>query len=150
MATLARYYRQDVSDEQVIADYFRQLQFFAFEIVNEAIERIPSVHPSFFPRVGELIAVCQNVVEEVREANKNHERSQRKEWSRVGSCSHVWNHEPEGDGTGLLTGFLVCVNCSKVQPVFNRSQMYSAQKAYLAQALSAEPKTRQPGAAANQ
>lgn len=140
---LARLYRIAKPDDETIAGYFKQLAFFSIEIVTEACERASGVHPSFFPRAGELIALCQNVVEEIREANKKREGSVRSDWQEISKCSHTWKHESEGDGNGLLTGFLVCVNCPAVKPVLNRDKMYSAQRAYLAKALSAKPEARQ-------
>lgn len=136
MHTLARYYRIAIPEAHTVDDYFRQLQFFALEIVNEAAERSPGAHPSFFPRVGELIAICQNVVEEIREANKREQGDSRQTWNSMGKCEHVYRDEPEPEG-GLITSFLVCVHCRKAKPVFSREMRFSNQKAYLAQAITA-------------
>lgn len=143
MLALARLYPPYKPDDETIAAYFKPLSFMSIEIVTEAIERAASVHPTFYPKCGELIAICQNVVEEMREANKRRKQSAKSEWSRIGKCSHVYEFQQEGDGSQFLTGFLCCLNCPKVRPVFNRDKAFTKQTNYLATAMSVQPETRQ-------
>lgn len=129
--TLARYYRIEDPDAATRDAYFSQLLPFSIEIVEEAIERSPTVHPSYFPKVGELLALCHNVVEEIQERKRKEQNADaeetRKKWAKVEKCAHVWRSDAEPEG-GLIQAFLVCVYCSAVRPVFSQSVKFQKQR----------------------
>lgn len=140
MERLARYYRAARPDEQMIADYFKQLSFFPFEFVSEAIERAPRQYPSFFPRVGELIVICQAVVEEVRQVEKQKPQAERQNWEQMKRCAHdlvLQAESPEGiaQSGGFLVGFNVCRHCGFARPVFSDAIQYERQRQYLAEGM---------------
>ena len=128
---LARFYRIEAPDAATRDAYFEQLMEFSVEIVEEAVERSPMVHPSYFPKVGELLAICHNVVEEIRERKRQAEspstEETRKTWAKIEKCSHVWRSDEEPAG-GLIESFLVCVHCPAVRPVFSRSVLFQKQR----------------------
>lgn len=142
MERLARYYRQAKPDEQTISDYFKQLSFFPFEFVSEAIERAPSQYASFFPRVGELIAICQAVVEEVRQAEKHKPKAEQQRWEQMKHCEHelVLQEESPEDlarSGGFLVAFNVCLYCGFARPVFSEAIQYEKQRRYLTEGMKA-------------
>lgn len=136
MELLARYYRQQRLDAQTISDYFKQLSFFSIEFVAEAVERAPGVHPSWFPKVGELIAICQSIVEEVREAEKHKPRAEQEQWRQMKNCEHEMRYQEEtpenlARSGGFLVGFNVCLFCGFARPVFSSAIQFGQRRKYL-------------------
>lgn len=127
---LARFYRIEKPDAATRDAYCAQMMEFSIEIIEEAVERSPTVYPSYFPKVGELLALCHNVVEEIREKKRqaadNDSEEARKKWAKVEKCKHVWRDEAEPEGS-RIESFLVCVHCSAVRPVFSQSFLRNCQ-----------------------
>lgn len=93
-----------------LAAYFRALARFPIETVLYAMVAAPQVHPTFFPKVGELIFLCYEAPSEQRNAVSSVAAIK-----AAAECDHdfVFEAEPEG---AFFSGFDVCQRCGKAVP----------------------------------
>lgn len=131
METLALWYRQPKPEANEVIAYFNQLKHFALSIVEEAIQRSPGAHPDWFPKVGELLVICQQVVGGLRNEKDNHPTNVA--IYKMANCEHEWREEPEPEG-GWITSFNVCVRCTKALPVFSRDPRFTSRNRYIGEA----------------
>jgi hypothetical protein len=138
MTTLRRYYRMDgVVTVEEVTDYFHHLKLFDIGIVDEAIERTPILHPTWFPKWGELYAVCEAVANAFRSQSEAMAEKQKGAFDRMAACKHpVREIQPEPAG-GLIKEFRVCATCGHSMPVFARDPQFAGQRAFLATAMKA-------------
>ncbi len=115
-----------------LAAYFRVLSRFAIELIERLLPEALRAHPTYFPKAGELLTLCDAVV-------ADHKRSEATDSVSViramNSCEHVWEFEPEAD-SALWAGFHTCARCRLSKPHL-RADAAPAQVEYLQQALSA-------------
>lgn len=137
MELLKRYYRLTEFSADEVAAYFDQLKPFALEIVSEAVDRAPSVHPSFFPKAGELLALCELVAVDFRKTAERRMQRDRDEFQRIAACQHDYEIQPEPAG-GLFESFRVCRKCEHAIPVISKAAEVARQSAYLQRALGAQ------------
>lgn len=139
METLWRYYRLNgaVSSTEV-TDYFNHLKSFDLATVDEAIERAPVKHPTYFPKWGELYQVCESVLEEFRDSTRARDDEAKLVYQTMAACKHaVRDVQPEPPG-GMITAYKVCRECGHAVPVLSRNQEYRRQVNYLSAAISPE------------
>lgn len=135
METLALWYRQPRPAANEILAYFGQLKGFALSIVEEAIQRYPLVHPDWFPKVGELLAICGQVVGELR--SQQDSADSHASIYKMANCQHDWRDELEPEGS-LIVSFKVCSHCTKAIPTFSSDARFARQRGYFVTAGVAE------------
>lgn len=138
LTTLQRYYRNSSPLTQgEIADYFSHLRPFDLAVVDEAVERAPIHHPTFFPNWGELYRVCELVATEMRGSLEARADRQKQVFDQMAACEHaIRDVQPEPPG-GFIREFHVCASCGHSRPVFSRDPQFARERAYLATAITA-------------
>ena len=93
--------------------HFSGLSRFPLGVALGAIDAAPTVFPTAFPNVDQLIEICEAIAAKQRRAVDMVELLR-----SVGECPHDYEfeHEPEG---GLYEGFDVCKNCGRAAPRLN-------------------------------
>lgn len=123
-------------DAGEITAYFKQLSRFPIELVVKALEAAPESHPSYFPKAGELRALCEAAMVESRMQPGNVDSVTA--IRLMNGCDHELVFEPEPEG-GIFAGFDVCAKCEFSKPV-TRKDADQRQIQYLTMAISNSPR----------
>lgn len=100
-----------------LAAYFRILRRFPIEIVEQVLLDAPSHFPTFFPKAGELLGLCEAAVTNLQQRITSIDSVAA--MRLMDTCDHdfKWEAEPEGvPGAGLFAGFDVCTKCKLSRP----------------------------------
>lgn len=111
--------------------YFRALSRFPIDLVEQQLPEALEQHPTYFPKSGELILLCQSVLANYQRPSVE---DSAKAIQQAAKCPHEWRYEPETDST-LWAGFDVCARCGLSKPRL-RADAPREQKEYLRMAIA--------------
>lgn len=123
-------------DGDEIAAYFKLLSRFPIDLVVRVLEAAPESHPTYFPKAGELRALCESALVENRSHLSNVDSVTA--IRLMDGCDHDLVFEPEPEG-GIFAGFEVCAKCEFSKPI-TRKDADQRQVEYLAMAISNSPR----------
>lgn len=114
-----------------LAAYFDTLSRFPIELIEQQFPEALQTHPSFFPKAGELLAMCQALIGTFRRPLSTDSVAAVREMAQ---CDHNWIFEPEADSS-LWAGFDTCSRCGMSKPRV-REDAPRRQKEYLRMAIA--------------